>query len=364
MVYPDGHLGWIVTSHELVRKVLSDPRFSHSLEIGHFPVTHQGQVVANHPKIPGMFIHMDPPDHTRYRRLLTGEFTVRQANRLKPQVEVVAAEQIKVMREHGAPADLVTNFAKPLALRVLCELVGLPYNEREQFEHAPTIQHDPEAKPEEYVAAFERANAFVVEVIERRRKQPADDLISRLIVNGSDLTTEELCNMIILLLFAGYETTESALTVGTFALLHHTDQLAAVRADPAILAPAIEELLRYITINQYHTYRTALEDLELDGQTIAKGDTVTISLPAANRDPAKFECPGKLDVGRDTAGHVAFGFGLHQCIGQNLARVELRAGLSALLEAFPDLRLGTAFDEVPLRLRGSVFAVGSLPVSW
>ncbi|QCX80455.1 Pentalenic acid synthase [Streptomyces sp. YIM 121038] len=363
MTYPDGHEGWLATGHDVVRKVLGDPRFSHSTEIGHFPVTHQGQLVPNHPKIPGMFIHMDPPDHTRYRRLLTGEFTVRRASQLTERVKAVAAEQVAVMRAHGAPADLVETFARPLVLRVLAELVGLPYDEREHYEHAPTLLHDPDADPQEVAAAFEKAGSFFVEVIERKRKQPGDDLLSRLTADG-ELTTEELCNIVVLLLFAGYETTESALSVGVFALLHHAEQLAKLRSDPTRIDAAVEELLRYLTVNQYHTYRTALEDLELNGETVKKGDTVTVSLPAANRDPAKFTCPEKLDIGRDTAGHVAFGYGIHQCLGQNLARVELRAGLAALLGEFPGLRLAVATDEVPLRLKGSVFAVKSLPVSW
>ncbi|SCL21780.1 Cytochrome P450 [Micromonospora nigra] len=363
MLYPDGHVGWIVSSYELVREVLSDPRFSHSCEVGHFPVTHQGQVIPTHPLIPGMFIHMDPPEHTRYRRLLTGEFTVRRTSRLSAHVEAVAAEQIEVMREHGAPADLVKTFAKPLVLRVLSQLVGLPYAERDRYLNAITLLHDAEADAAEAAAAYEKAGAFFDEVIERRRRQPEDDLISALVAN-EELTGEELRNIVTLLLFAGYETTESALAVGTFALLHHEDQLARLRADPAKLDAAIEELLRYLTVNQYHTYRTAMEDLKLNDELIKKGDTVTVSLPAANRDPAKFACPATLDIDRDTSGHVAFGFGVHQCLGQNLARVELRIGLSALLQAFPDLCLAVPADEVPLRLQGSVFAVKNLPVSW
>lgn len=362
MVYPDGHVGWIVSSYELVREVLSDPRFSHSCEVGHFPVTHQGQVIPTHPLIPGMFIHMDPPEHTRYRKLLTGEFTVRRASRLTSRVEAVAAEQIDVMRAHGAPVDLVENFAKPLVLRVLCEMVGLPYDEGDRYLPAVHLLHDADADPMEAAVAYEKAGAFFDEIIERKRKQPGDDLISTLV--NEELTAEELRNMVTLLLFAGYETTESALATGVFALLHHTDQLAALRADPTKLDAAIEELLRYLTINQYHTYRTALEDLKLAGEVIKEGDTITVSLPAANRDPAKFGCPESFDIDRETSGHVAFGFGVHQCLGQNLARIELRAGLSALLREFPDLRLAVPVDEVPLRLRGSVFAVGNLPVSW
>jgi cytochrome P450 len=362
MVYPDGHVGWLVSSYELVREVLSDPRFSHSCEIGHFPVTHQGQVLPTHPLIPGMFIHMDPPEHTRYRKLLTGEFTVRRSSRLTSRVEAVAAEQIDVMRAHGAPADLVTNFAKPLVLRVLSEMVGLPYDESDRYLPAVHLLHDAEADPAEAAVAYAQAGAFFDEIIERKRRQPGDDLISALV--NEDLTGEELRNMVTLMLFAGYETTESALAVGVFALLHHTEQLAALRADPTKLDGTIEELLRYLTINQYHTYRTALEDLKLNGEMIKQGDTVTVSLPAANRDPAKFGCPEKFDIDRETSGHVAFGFGVHQCLGQNLARIELRVGLSALLRAFPDLRLAVPADEVPLRLKGSVFAVGNLPVSW
>jgi len=363
MVYPDGHVGWIVSSYELVREVLSHPKFSHSCEVGHFPVTHQGQVIPTHPLIPGMFIHMDPPEHTKYRRLLQGEFTVRRTSRLTPIVEAVAAQQIEVMREHGAPADLVTTFAKPLVLRVLSELVGLPYDESDRYLPAVTLLHDAEADPAEAAAAYEQTGKFFDEVIERRRRKPQDDLISSLLADA-DLTGEELRNIVTLLLFAGYETTESALAVGVFSLLHHTDQLAILRADPTKLDAAIEEILRYLTVNQYHTYRTALEDIKLNGEVIKQGDTVTVSLPAANRDPAKFGCPEQLDIGRETSGHVAFGFGIHQCLGQNLARIELRAGFSALLKEFPDLRLAVAADEVPLRLKGSVFAVGQLPVSW
>lgn len=362
MVYPDGHVGWIVSSHDLVREVLSDPRFSHSCEIGHFPVTHQGQVIPTHPLIPGMFIHMDPPEHTRYRKLLTGEFTVRRTGRLIPRVEAVAAEQIEVMRAKGGTADVVGDFAKPLVLRMLGELVGLPYSERDRYVPAVTLLHDAEADPVEAAAAYELAGKFFDEVIERRRQQPQDDLISSLVTE--DLTQEELRNIVTLLLFAGYETTEGALATGVFALLHHTDQLAKLRAEPGKLDAAIEELLRYLTVNQYHTYRTALEDVKLEGELIKQGDTVTVSLPAANRDPAKFGCPAELDIDRDTSGHVAFGFGIHQCLGQNLARIELRAGFAALLRAFPGLRLAVPADEVPLRLKGSVFSVKELPVSW
>lgn len=363
MAYPDGHIGWIATSHGIVREVLSDPRFSHSLEIGHFPVTKYGAPVPQFPAMPGMFIHMDPPDHTKFRRMLTREFTVRRISELAPRVEAVAAEQIEAMRAHGSPADLLTTFAKPLVLRVLSDLVGLPYEERDRYANAPTIAHDPDGNPEEAMAAYQQVGTLIAETIERKRNQPGDDIISRLLAAG-ELSDEELANIVALLLFAGYETTESALTVGVFALLHHPEQLTALRADLSRVDAAVEEILRYITVNQYEIFRTALEDVELDGQLVKKGETVTVSLPAANRDPQKFGCPADLDLGRDTAGHLAFGHGIHQCIGQSLARLEVRTGLRALLQAFPDLAAATPAEEVPLRLKGSLFGVQSLPVSW
>lgn len=363
MVYPDGHVGWIATSHELARQVLGDPKFSHNLEIGHFPVTKYGGPVPQFPAMPGMFIHMDPPEQTRFRRLLTREFTARRISQLTPEVEAVAAEQIKVMREHGSSADLVETFVNPLVLRVLSGLVGLPYSERDRFAEAPVVMNDPFGDAAASMAAFGQVIAFINETVERKKAQPEDDILSRLIATG-ELSDEELCNITALLLFAGYETTESALAVGVFALLHHPEQLAALRADPSKIDDAVEEILRYVTVNQYEIFRTALEDVEVGGESVKKGETVTVSLPAANRDPAKYGCPADLDLDRDTAGHVAFGYGVHQCVGQNLARLQLRVGLRVLLQEFPDLQLAVPADEVPLRLQGSVFAVKSLPVSW
>ncbi|MFD8726208.1 cytochrome P450 [Streptomyces sp. NPDC059629] len=363
MVYPDGHVGWIATSHELARQVLGDPRFSHNLEIGHFPVTKYGGPVPQFPAMPGMFIHMDPPDQTRFRKLLTKEFTARGVSRLAPLVEAVAAEQIAETRAQGDTADLLETFVKPLVLRVLAHLIGLDYDERDRFADAPAVMNDPFGNPQTAMAAFQQVGEFIHGTLAHKKATPGDDIVSRLVATG-ELSDEELGNITTLLLFAGYETTEGALAVGTFALLHHTDQLAALRGDLGKIDNAVEEILRYVTVNQYEIFRTALEDVELGGESVKKGETVTVSLPAANRDPAKFGCPAHLDIDRDTSGHVAFGFGVHQCVGQNLARLVLRTGLRSLLEAFPELRLAVPADEVPLRTKGSVFSVKSLPVSW
>lgn len=363
MVYPDGHVGWIATSHELVRQVLSDHRFSHSLEIGHFPVTKFGQPIPALPTLPGMFIHMDPPDQTRFRKLLTKEFTARGVSRLTPVVAEVAAEQISQMRAQGGTADLLETFSKPLVMKVLASLIGLDYGDRDRFADAPGVVHDPFGDPQAVAQAFQQVGEVIQETLARKKASPGDDIVSRLIATG-ELSDEELSNITVMLLFAGYETTEGALTTGAFALLHHTDQLAALRKDLSKIGDAVEEILRYVTVNQYETFRTALEDVELGGESVKKGETVTVSLPAANRDPAKFGCPARLELDRDTSGHVAFGYGVHQCVGQNLARLLLQIGLRALLGAFPELRLAVPADEIPLRTKGSVFSVKSLPVTW
>ncbi|CAO5229591.1 cytochrome P450 [Frankia sp. AgKG'84/4] len=363
MIYPDGHVGWLASSYELARRVLGDSRFSHSLETGHFPVKKFGQPVPPVPVQPGMFIHVDPPEHTHYRRMLTGEFTARRLAQLAPRLQRIAAAQIAEMRAGGRPADLSAAFSRPFVLRMLSELLGFPYDEREYFAHAPAVMHDPDCTFPEMEAAFGALMPWLMQLVVRKRQNPGDDILSRL-AGGGQLNDEEIYNMMVMLLFAGYETTESALTVGVFALLSHPDQLAELRADPGKLDNAVEELLRYLSVNQYEIFRTASEDIELCGHLVAKGETITVSLPAADRDPDKFPDPNRLAIDRDTAGHVAFGHGVHQCIGQNLARIQLRVGLKALLEEFPELRLAIPAEDVPLRLKGSVFGVGKLPVRW
>lgn len=341
MVYPDGHVGWIVTSHELARQVLGGPKFSHDLQIAHFPVTKAGSPIPPLSAMPGMFIHMDPPEQTRYRRLLTKEFTMRGVSRLAPAVEAVAAEQLAEMRAQGGTADFLKTFARPLVLKVLAPLIGLDYSQRGRFADAPAVVHDASSDMQIVMDAMQPAVEFIHETRASKKAMPGDDIISRLIATG-ELSDEELANIALLLLFAGYETTEGALTMGTFALLHHTEQLAALRSDLSKIDDAVEEILRYVTVNQYEIFRTALEDAELGGGSVRKGETVTVSLPAANRDPAKFGCPARLDLDRDASGHVAFGYGVHQCVGQNLARLVLKIGLRSLLEALPRPPAGRA----------------------
>lgn len=361
MLYPDGHVGWLATSHELVRAVLSDPRFSSRSELMHNPLPGAAAATQAPPDPPGMFIGMDAPEHTRYRRVLTGKFTVRRMRQLGARAEQIAAEHLDAMERHGPPADLVQAYAQPIPALMICELLGVPYSDREFFQRHTATMNNNASTAEDLGAAMTALGEIMGELVLAKRAEPTDDLLSD--ITTADLTDEELANIAMLLLGAGLDTTANMIALGAFALLLHPGQLAALRADPGISDQAVEELLRYLTIT--HTgARAALEDVELDGRLIRAGETVALSAQAANRDPRKFADPDTLDLRRNAGGHVAFGHGIHQCLGQQLARVEMRAALPALVTRFPTLSLATPPEDVPLRVGWDIYGVHRLPVTW
>jgi cytochrome P450 len=358
MRYPDGHVGWLATGHAVIRAILADPRFSSRPDRMHFPTDRPLPDGPMPPPPPGQFISVDAPEHTRYRSLLTGKFTVRRMRQLTARVEEVTAEHLDAMQRTGPDADLVTAYAQPIPALLICELLGAPYADRDFFlEHTATF-NDQNATGEQQVTSIDALGGFLHDLVLAKRAAPTDDLLSDL--TGSDLTDEELTNVAFLLLGAGLDTTANMIALGTFALLSDPEQVDLLRADPD---RAVEELLRYLSIA--HTgVRSALEDVELDGQLIRAGDTVTISVEAANRDPRKFPNPDVLDLRRKATGHLAFGHGIHQCLGQQLARVELGVAMPALFERFPTLRLAVAPEDVPLRVDSDILGVRRLPVTW
>lgn len=359
LAFPDGHSGWLVTSRALVRAVLADNRFSVRQELAHDPL-HGGTAP---PAPQAAFTNLDPPDHTRYRSLLTGQFTVRRMRALTARIQEITADCLDAMEQAGPPADLVTAFARPVPALVICELLGVPYTDRERFMRDAMIATGT-VSGAEVMTAFAALQAYLHELVLAKRAHPTDDLLSGLVLAaGSELTDGELATIGAVLLGAGLDTTANMLALGTFALLQHPAQLAALRADPGLAEPAVEELLRYLSIIPL-TLRVALEDVALGGEVIRAGETFVLSLAAANRDPAQFDDPDDLDVTRREGGQVAFGHGIHQCLGQQLARVEMRAALPALLARFPGLRLAVAADEVPLRGERQIGGVQQLPVTW
>ncbi|MFD8821858.1 cytochrome P450 [Streptomyces sp. NPDC059605] len=361
MRYADGHLGWLVTGHAAARAVLADPRFSSRYEFMHMPVPVEGVSGELPPAPVGDIIGLDAPEHTRYRRLLTGRFTVRRMRRLTEQVERFTAECLDAMEQAGPTADLVEAFAQPVPALMICELLGVPYTDRERFRNQVATIFDQTADVEAKGTAYAELIQYLDELVIAKRAESTDDLLSEL--TASDLTDEELAGIGGLLLAAGLDTTANMLGLGTFALLSNPDQLAALRADPELAGQAVEELLRYLSVAD-PLVRSALEDVEVEGRLIRAGESVTVSVQAGNRDPRKFPDPDRLDIHRRATGHLAFGHGIHQCLGQQLARVEMAVAFPALLARFPGLRLAVPPQEVPLRARANIYGVISLPVTW
>ncbi|MFJ3922193.1 cytochrome P450 [Streptomyces sp. NPDC090022] len=361
MAYPDGHVGWLATGYATVRSIMGDPRFSSRYELIHYPFP-DGPEGPLPPAPVGDMTGMDAPEHTRLRRLLMGKFTVRRMRQLTDRVEEVTREHLDAMARRGQRADLVEEFARPLPALMICELLGVPYADRERFQgYADTVMTT-DASPEDQYAAMVGLQEYMAELVAAKLTEPSDDLLGDLAAGG-DLTDEELVGVGAFLLAAGLDTTANMLAHGTFALLSNPAQADALRTDPDLAPQAVEELMRYLTVAPTGV-RSALEDVELDGRLIRAGDTVTLSLEAANRDPERFPDPDVLDLHRNATGHLGFGHGIHQCLGQQLARVEMTVALPALLRRFPTLRLDVPAHEVPLRTDMNVYGVHRLPVVW
>ncbi|NUR89603.1 MAG: cytochrome P450 [Nonomuraea sp.] len=365
--FPDGHRGWLVTGYDEARTVLSDPRFSVRPELRHSPLVRPNVRPggSDQPTAPGWFPSLDPPEHARYRRLLTGQFTVRRMKQLEPRVARIVDDHLEAMAAAGPPADVVTAFALPVPSLVICELLGVPYDDHAFFQEQTGVAADLARSESEAMAALVALAGFLGELVARKRSEPSDDLLGGLIAEGG-LTDEELTNIALLLLVAGHETTANMLALGTYALLRHPGQLAAFTADAALTDTAVEELMRYLTVLHLGApNRAALEDVELAGTLVRAGETVVMGLPAVNRDPARFADPGVLRLDRAEARHhLGFGHGVHQCLGQQLARIEMRLGFRALFDRFPTLRLAVAPAEVPMKESAMVYGVRSLPVTW
>ncbi|SFR02743.1 Cytochrome P450 [Lentzea waywayandensis] len=366
MVFPDGHEGWLVTGYDAVRQVMADTRFSNRQDIGviHVPYETPGMPAAAEPspQTPGLFISMDPPDHTRLRRKLTGAFTVKRMKQLEEGVVAITEQQLDHLARLTPPVDLVQEFALPVPSLVICELLGVPYADRETFQSNSSKFMERDVTLEDKMAAIGAMFGYLAGLVTGKRAEPGEDILSDL-ARDEDLSIEELTGMAFLLLLAGHETTANMLALGTFALLEHPAQLAELRSDPALLPDAVEELMRYLSVADIF-FRYATEDIELGGETIPAGSTVVVSLLAANRDPQRFENPDALDVHRKVRGQVAFGHGIHQCLGQQLARIEMRAGFEGLLRRFPTLQLAVEAHDVKLRTNMHIYGVHELPVTW
>jgi cytochrome P450 len=358
---------YLVTRHDDVKEVLSDhERFSNSRPPGFVvpgapPVSDEEQASARS----GNLLGLDPPEHSRLRRMLTPEFTIRRIKRLEPRIVEIVEAQLDEMEKTGPPVDLVSYFALPIPSLVICELLGVPYEDRDDFQSRSARQLDLSIPIPERLELVRLGREYMGSLVERARRQPGEDILGMMVrEHGDELTDDELIGVASLLLLAGHETTSNMLGLGTLALLRHPLQLAAVRDDPDAVGPAVEELLRWLSIVHSAIPRITTTDVEISGVTIPAGELVFASLPSGNRDPEFIGAPEVLDIRRGALGHLAFGHGVHHCLGAPLARMEMRIAFPALLHRFPALVLAEDFSDVQFRSFHFIYGLKSLEVGW
>nr|WP_042190027.1 cytochrome P450 [Kibdelosporangium sp. MJ126-NF4]CEL19050.1 putative cytochrome P450 hydroxylase [Kibdelosporangium sp. MJ126-NF4]CTQ95148.1 putative cytochrome P450 hydroxylase [Kibdelosporangium sp. MJ126-NF4] len=356
----NGQEAWVVTGHEQARSLLADPRVSADRTNTGFPMIVPQAVAALQTSPNRPFLVRDDPEHNRIRRMLISEFTVRRLRELEPEIEKIVHSTIDAMLDAGPPADLVTAFSLPVPSLVISHLLGVPYSDHEFFEKATsTILR---GKPQEGVEATQELIAYMSGLAQ----DPPPGLIARLKqdqVGTGAMTMEDLVMTALLLLGAGHETTASMITLSVIALLEHPEQLAAFRSATDTVPNSVEELLRVASIVE-STLRVALADIEIAGEVVRAGEGIVIANALVNRAGEAFDDPDRFDLARSATHHVAFGFGVHQCLGQNLARSELRLALSALFDRVPALRLAVPVDQLELRPIMTIQGVNALPVTW
>ncbi|MFD5655057.1 cytochrome P450 [Streptomyces sp. NPDC127039] len=353
---PGGFPVWLVTGHDEARTAVTDPRFSSDgvydrlerLRLG------GGEDTESHfaPELARNLLNLDPPDHTRLRSLVSKVFTPAAVAPLRPRIEAVTDELLDAMEKAGPGSELLADYALPLPIRVICDVLGIPFEDRDRFtEWTHTMVAA--VTPEEIGAASTRMASYLGDLVEAKRRDPGEDLLTRLVHvsdDGDRLTRDELISTAVVLLTGGFETTVNLISSGVLALLRHPEQFALLKARPDLLPRAVEEFLRYETPNNLSSPRYTTEDVELGGVTIPAGHFVMVSWLAANRDD-RFAEPDRLDITRPAGGHLAFGHGIHFCVGAALARLEGEIAFGRLIDRFPDLEL--AVEESALRWRFS-----------
>ncbi|MET9001806.1 cytochrome P450 [Amycolatopsis sp. Hca4] len=362
-----GQEAWAVTRLEDVRTVLNDPRFSSDRFNPGFPIlTREGRPQRR--RFTASLINMDPPEHGAARREVVGEFTVKRMKALQPRIQQIVDEHIDAILAGPKPADLVSALSLPVPSLVICEQLGVPYADHDFFQSRSSTLLNREVSQEARMQAVEELQNYLDELVSEKEANPTDDLLGRQVLKQreehGEAAHDELVSLAFLLLLAGHETTANMISLGTVAFLENPKQLELVKNDPGKTLDAVEELLRYFTIAEFATSRVATEDVEIGGQLIREGEGVLGLSYSGNRDPAAFDNPDELDIERGARHHVAFGFGPHQCLGQNLARMELQIVFDTLFRRIPDLKLAAPVDQLPFKHDSSIFGLYCLPVTW
>ena len=358
-----GRPAWVISRYQDIRAALVDPRLS--AETIPDSITPSG----TDDDIPVMFARIDDPEHHRLRRMMTSVFTFRRTDAMRPQIQELVDEHLRAMIANGPPADLVRDFALPVPSLVIALLLGVPPEDLEFFQHNTTVGMDMRSTEEQKAQAFGAMYAYIQELVERKEHDPGNDLISRLVtdyVATGQLNRATVAMNAVIMMQAGHETTANMIALGTVALLQHRDVFDRLGQtdDRAVIANIVEELMRYLTIVHSQVDRVATEDLTIGGQLIRAGDMVVMNLPAGNWDAEFVDNPETFDVERNTHGHLGFGYGVHQCIGQNLARVEMQIAFATLARRLPGLRLAVSPDALKFKGESDIYGMKELPVTW
>ncbi|AIG79840.1 Cytochrome P450 [Amycolatopsis japonica] len=365
---PSGQTAWALTRLEDIREMLSSPHFSSDRRNPSFPLLVARPVRSEDDSFRPSLIGMDPPEHSQARRDVVGEFTVKRMKALQPRIQQIVDEHIDALLAGPKPADLVQALSLPVPSLVICELLGVPYADHDFFQSCSSRMLNREVSPEERQTAFEGLRNYLDDLVTKKEANATeDDLLGRQILKqreSGEADHGELVGLAFLLLIAGHETTANMISLGTVTLLENPDQLAKIKADPDKTLAAIEELLRVFTIAESATSRFATADVEIGGTLIRAGEGVIGLSNAGNHDPAGFENPDTFDIERGARHHVAFGFGVHQCLGQNLARLELQIVFDTLFRRVPGIRIAVPVDELPFKHDSTIYGLHALPVTW
>ncbi|MGI5219933.1 cytochrome P450 [Nocardia sp. CA-290969] len=363
----DGSTPWLVTGYAELKALMSHPGISTDDHQPGFPHWNEGMLELVNHRARSVF-NTDGEEHSRFRRMMTKPFTVKRVDALRPAIQQITDDHIDAILAGPQPADLVEALALPVPSLVISEMLGVPYEDHEFFQQHASTGVSRYATAEESQRGRVGLARYLIDLIKTKMDNPAEDMVTELAerVTAGEISMKEAAQIGTGVLIAGHETSANMIALGTLALLHNPDQLALLRDtdDPKVVANAVEELLRYLSIIQNGQRRVALEDIEIGGHTIKAGEGVIIDLAPANWDPNQFPEPDKLDLTRPARLHVGFGFGPHQCVGQQLARVELQIVFTTLLRRMPGLRLAIPFDEVEFKHDKLAFGVYRLPVTW
>jgi cytochrome P450 len=364
----DGSTPWLITGYAQVRALFSDSRVSVDDRRPGFPHWNEGMLSTVH-KRPRSVFTSDAEEHTRFRRMLSKPFTFKRVEGLRPVIQQITDEHIDAILAGPQPADVVTALALPVPSLVISQLLGVPYEDAEMFQHHANIGLARYATGDDTVKGAMSLHKYLAQLVEAKMEDPAEDAVSDLAerVKAGELSVKEAAQLGTGLLIAGHETTANMIGLGVLALLQYPEQAAVLRDtdDPKVVANAVEELLRYLSIIQNGQRRVAAEDIEIAGEVIRAGEGIIIDLAPANWDGKEFAEPERLYLHRSGAGqHVAFGYGRHQCVGQQLARAELQIVFHTLLRRIPTLELAAPIEEIPFKHDRLAYGVYELPVTW